>query len=566
MRELRVHETTMHPAAVLARLSLAKNRMETPEGFLEQGSGGHDQLVGSVWQRYREYLARTRSLDFDDLLLETVRLLRDHEEVRDHYRRRYRHVLVDEYQDTNHPQYEIVRLIGGGHRNVCVVGDDDQSIYGWRGADIRKILGFHRDFEGAKIVRLQTNYRSTRPILDAANLVIRKNASRHEKTLESARGAGEPVRFARLKDEVAEAQFVVEKMGALLRLEEAKPQDFAILCRTQVQFRPFEGELRANGLPYVTVGGMSFFDRKEVRDVVAYLKLAVNPRDETSLLRIVNTPPRGVGKASLDRVLAFATEHGISAGEAFERPQEIEGLSAQSVDGYRKLRAAIDGAGLTNAGRDLVPRLEQLLEAIGYRDEVARLYPEPMTREARWAGVLEVLNFAENHVRRSAEPSLHAFLEELALSSGDGPGEETENRRDGVTLMTLHAAKGLEFPHVFLVGMEEGLLPHARAVAEGGIEEERRLAYVGITRAMTTLTLSFAHERAKYGRLARSVPSRFLFEAQGTETPDGWVGVESTAQAESDEAAGPPKGRRKKAAARGRAATGRTARRRPRAR
>jgi DNA helicase-2/ATP-dependent DNA helicase PcrA len=546
MRELRVHETSMHPSALLARVSLAKNRMQTPEGYLAAGSGGRDQLVGSVWQRYRELLARTRSLDFDDLLLETVRLLRDHEAVRARYRKRFRHLLVDEYQDTNEPQYEIVRLIGGEHRNVCVVGDDDQSIYGWRGADIRKILGFPRDFKGAKVVRLETNYRSTQPILDAANKVIRKNASRHEKALQSARGAGEPVRVTRAKDEVAEAQLVVREMRNLLRLEEARPQDFAILCRTQVQFRPFEGELRANGLPYVVVGGMSFFDRKEVRDVVAYLKLAVNPRDETSLLRIINTPARGVGKSSLDRVLAFATEHGISASEAFERAPEIAGLSPQSVEGYRKLREAIDGAELAEAGRHLVSRLEKFLEAIAYRDEVSRLYPDPMTREARWAGVLEVLNFAENHVRRAAEPSLHAFLEELALTSGEAPGEEKELRKDAVMLMTLHAAKGLEFPHVFLVGMEEGLLPHARAVAEGAIEEERRLAYVGITRAMATLTMTFAFERAKYGKLARSVPSRFLFEAEGTETPEGWVGVEATSAKDEDAGGDVPAPRGKK--------------------
>jgi DNA helicase-2/ATP-dependent DNA helicase PcrA len=547
MRELRVHETAMHPSAVLAKMSLAKNKMDTPEAFLANGSGGRDQLVGSVWQRYREFLGRTRSLDFDDLLLETVRLLREHDDVRAHYRRRYKYVLVDEYQDTNHPQYEIVKQIGGEHRNVCVVGDDDQSIYGWRGADIQKILGFHHDFEGAKIVRLQTNYRSTRPILDAANAVIRKNSSRHEKALESARGHGEAVRFIRLKDETTEAQHVVREMKGLLRLEEAKPGDFAILCRTQVQFRPFEGELRANGLPYVVVGGMSFFDRKEVRDIVAYLKLAVNPRDETSLLRIINTPSRGVGKASLDRVLSFATEHGISASEAFDRAPEIEGLSPQSVEGYRKLRDALDASELEGAGDLLVSRLERFLGAIHYRDEVTRLYTDPMTREARWAGVLEVLNFAENHVRRSPEPSLHAFLEELALTSGDAPGEKTELRKDAVTLMTLHAAKGLEFPHVFLVGMEEGLLPHARAVAEGGVEEERRLAYVGITRAMTTLTMSFAFERARYGRLARSVPSRFLFEAQGTEPPEGWVGIEATAAADEDDGELPATGKKKKA-------------------
>jgi DNA helicase-2/ATP-dependent DNA helicase PcrA len=365
--------------------------------------------------------------------------------------------------------------------------------------------------------------------------VICKNAARHDKALESARGHGEPVRFTRLADETAEALFVVREMRNLLRLEEAKPQDFAILCRTQVQFRPFEGELRANGLPYVVSGGMSFFDRKEVRDIVAYLKLAVNPRDETSLLRIINTPARGVGKASLDRVLAFATNEGISAGEAFERAGEIDGLSPQAVEGYRKLREAIDGSGLPDAGDQLVVRLERFLGTIAYRDEVTRLYTDPMTREARWAGVLEVLNFAENHVRRSSEPSLHGFLEDIALTSGDTPGEQTEVRKDAVMLMTLHAAKGLEFPHVFLVGMEEGLLPHARAVAEGAVEEERRLAYVGITRAMKTLTMSFAFERAKHGRLARSTPSRFLFEAQGAELPAGWVGAEAMVVKDEDD-------------------------------
>jgi DNA helicase-2/ATP-dependent DNA helicase PcrA len=529
MRELRVHETTMHPSAVLARISLAKNRMQTPEAFLAEGEGGRDQLVGSVFQRYREALARTRSLDFDDLLLETLRLLREHPKLRAHYRERYRYLLVDEYQDTNHPQYEIVREIAGAHRNVCVVGDDDQSIYGWRGAEIGKILGFARDFEGARVVRLETNYRSTRQILEAANRVIGHNASRHAKVLRSARGEGEDVRFVRLKDETAEAQCVISEMRKLLRLEEARPRDFAVLCRTQVQFRPFEAELRANGIPYVVVGGMSFFDRKEVRDVVAFLKLALNPLDETSLLRVINTPARGVGKASLDRVLAFATEHGIPASEAFERASEIEGLKPQSVEGYQALRRLLDESGLEAAGRDLVAALGRFLDRVGYREEVNRLYPDPMTREARWAGVVEILNFAENHVRRAAEPSLHGFLEELSLSSGDEPGEKPEARGDAVTLMTLHAAKGLEFPHVFLVGMEEGLLPHARAVAEAGVEEERRLAYVGITRAMTTLTLSFAQERAKYGKRASSVPSRFLFEAQGEAIPADWVGVEAQA-------------------------------------
>jgi DNA helicase-2/ATP-dependent DNA helicase PcrA len=280
---------------------------------------------------------------------------------------------------------------------------------------------------------------------------------------------------------------------------------------------------------------MSFFDRKEVRDVVAFLKLVVNPQDETALLRVINVPPRGVGKTSIDRVVAFATEHGISASDAFERASEIEGLSAASVEGYRKLRAAIDGSGLLEAGEDLVQKLDRFLAVVGYRDEVNRLYPDPMTRDARWAGVVEVLNFAENHVHREKKPSLGAFLNDLALTSGDGPGERKQDRKDAVTLMSLHAAKGLEFPHVFLVGMEEGLMPHARAVKDGAIEEERRLAYVGITRAMDTLALSWTKERAKYGRRALSVPSRFFFEAQGEEPPDGWKGIEASLPADDED-------------------------------
>jgi DNA helicase-2/ATP-dependent DNA helicase PcrA len=527
MRELRVHETTMHPNAVLARISLAKNRLQSPAALLAEAGEGRAALVGSVYERYKETLARTRALDFDDLLLEALRLLREHAPVREQLRKRYRYLLVDEYQDTNEPQYEIVRELAARHRNVCVVGDDDQSIYGWRGADVRKILGFERDFPGAKQVRLETNYRSTQPVLDAASAVIRHNASRHEKRLVSAAGAGEPVRVLLAKDESAEAQQVVAAIRSLLRLDEARPRDFAVLCRTQVQFRAFEAELRTNGLPYVVVGGMSFFDRKEVRDVVAFLKLALHPHDETALLRVINVPSRGVGKASLDRVLSFATERGIPVSQAFEQAHAIEGLPAQAVEGYLQLRATLDESGLAAAGRDLVARLERFLDRIGYQQEVRRLYPDPMTREARWAGVVEILNFAENHVRRAVEPTLHGFLEELALTSGDEPSQDPGPRGDAVTLMTLHAAKGLEFPHVFLVGMEEGLLPHARAVAESGVEEERRLAYVGITRAMTTLTLCAALERARHGRRAPAVPSRFLFEAQGQALPSGWRGVEA---------------------------------------
>ncbi len=572
MRELRVRETTMHPSAVLARISLAKNRMETPASFLEAAAGSHDQLVAAVWERYREHLTRSRTLDFDDLLLETVRLLNEHPEVRGFCRKKYRYLLVDEYQDTNHPQYEIVREIGAGHGNVCVVGDDDQSIYGFRGADIRKILGFHRDFKGARVVRLETNYRSTRPILEAANAVIRHNSSRHEKSLVSAVGEGAPVRLTRLADEMIEARFVVEEILTLVRRGEGRLSDVAVLFRTQVQPRPFEAELRARGIPYVLVGGMSFFDRKEVRDVVAFLKVASNPDDEQAFLRVVNTPPRGIGKTTLDRVLAFATTEGISAPRAFARAEEIEGVSEDAVEAYDDFRARLTSAGVENATHDLVARLGSLLEAVDYKSEIRRLYSDPMTREARWAAVEEMLNFAENYTRRSPSPTLAGFLEELALTSGDEPSER-ESPGEAVTLMTLHAAKGLEFPHVFLVGMEEGLLPHARAVADGGLEEERRLAYVGITRAMRMLTLSFVSERAKYGKRVAAMPSRFVFEMRGKTPPEDWVPVEASLaegsveeprKRDTESSAGPAGGRKDARRGRRSRASGGSPRKRPR--
>lgn len=521
MRELRIHEQTMPPSVVQARISLAKNRLETPD---DQGN----DLVAAVWERYQEYLTRTRSVDFDDLLLMTLDLLREHRAVRSRLRKRFQYVLVDEYQDTNRPQYEIVREIVGGHKNVCVVGDDDQSIYGWRGADVRKILGFHRDFKGATIVRLETNYRSTTPILDAANAVIRQNPSRHEKTLRAARGDGAPVRLTRLNDEMAEARFVVEEIQTLVRRREAGLEDIGILFRTQVQPRAFEAELRAAGIPYVLVGGMSFFDRKEVRDVVAFLKLVVNPDDETALVRVINTPPRGIGKTTIDRALAAATERSVPVQSVFASG---DGIPPAALEGYTKLAGVLTNSSLANEGCDLVAGVKDLLDRLDYRTEVRRLYPDPVTRGARWAAVEEIFNFAENYSTKAPTPTLAGFLEELALSSGDDVDDREDSGR-GVTLMTLHSAKGLEFPHVFLVGLEEGLLPHARSVEEGGIEEERRLAYVGITRAMRTLTLSYCSQRARYGKRSAVMPSRFLFEMRGKEPPEDWVPVEAAREEE----------------------------------
>ena len=527
LRELHIPEAKIQPGALQSVISLQKNRLVTPEQFLDRASDDREELIGRAWKRYEEQLQRARLLDFDDLLLRMRDLLRG-TKLRKEYQERFRYVLVDEFQDTNGPQYEIVNAICKKHQNLCAVGDDDQSIYGWRGADITKILGFEKDYRGAKIVRLETNYRSTAPILSAANRVIQNNPSRHEKELVSAAGDGIPVRVARMEDEIAEADGIVLEILESVRRRQSRLSDYAILFRTAIQPRAFEAQLRARAVPYDLVGGMSFFDRKEIRDVLAYMKLAANPLDEASFLRIVNRPARGVGKVSLDRALEFATQQGISVTRAFERADEIEKLSPTAVAAVAELRKILLWMRDKQPGADLVAWLIDLLEVVGYRSEVNKSYAEDKTREDRWNTVKGMYDFAENYVRRSEEPSLDGFLEEILLSDqGDRyKDKDSGERREVVTLMTLHASKGLEFPIVYVVGCEEGLLPHMRSVAEDGLEEERRLMYVGITRAEKRLTLSWASQRSKYGTRSVSMPSRFLYEAKGQSPPSEWVAVE----------------------------------------
>ena len=522
LRELRIPEAGLRPHELLARISLAKSRLDSPERWLERPGDDNHELVGRAWIKYQQLLRRSRRLDFDDLLLECLRLVDQNADVLAELRGRFRYLLVDEYQDTNVPQFEILRRLAGEHRNIAVVGDDDQSIYGWRGADIKKILSFEQHFPGAKVVTLETNYRSTDVILGLANRLIAHNRGRHEKTLRSAIGSGDPPTAVCMRDEETEAEQIVAEIQGLVE-RGAHYDDFAILFRTATQARPFEAELRMKEIPYDLVGGMSFFDRKEVRDILAYLRLLANPKDETSLLRIINCPPRGVGKTTIDRALAHATAEGITIAEAFAQAERIERINPAAVDAVlrllkrlRALRARFP------KGNQLVPLCERLIEEVAYRGEVDRIYPEPSEAEKRWQGVLEVLNFAENYVRRSKRPGLIGFLNELALTQSDMTSSDKE-RRLRVTLMSLHASKGLEFPRVYLVGCEEGILPHRRSAAEDGVEEERRLAYVGVTRAQRHLTISWCAERARAGHRVRCHPSRFLLEIQGKEPPADWV-------------------------------------------
>ncbi|MFO1010870.1 MAG: UvrD-helicase domain-containing protein [Planctomycetota bacterium] len=521
LRELRIGEASIQPSVLQGKISLMKNKLMSSESFLSTAADDQDELVGRAWKMYEEHLRRARTVDFDDLLLFTLQLLRTNEKVRTELEQRFRYVMVDEYQDTNGPQYEIVKLIAGRHKNLCVVGDDDQSIYGWRGADVTKILSFEKDFRGAKVIRLETNYRSTAEILEAANKVIANNPNRHAKTLRSALGKGEAIVMLRGDDEASEADAAAKEIAERVRLNHSKYSDFAVLFRTQTQPRAFEEQFRLRAIPYVLVGGMSFFDRKEVRDVLAYLRLAHNPRDEVSFLRVVNCPPRGIGKGSIDKAVDIATQHGISVVKVFETPELAAELPAATVDAVRTFRNTMS-VFAADPGEALVGWIRQLLEAVNYRGEVDRAYPDPKTREERWQGVMDVLDMAENHVRRTRKASLATFLEALTLDAEDSRGDDKQQKKDAVTLMTLHSAKGLEFERVYLVGVEEGILPHARSVAEDTVEEERRLMYVGITRAKRHLTITLTKSRSKYGTRVDSHPSRFLYEMKGETPPKDW--------------------------------------------
>jgi DNA helicase-2/ATP-dependent DNA helicase PcrA len=546
LRELRIAETRIQPGALQSRISLQKNKLMDPERFLASPGDDMDELVGRAWKRYDEQLRRTASIDFDDMLLLTVKLLREQDDVRKAAEERFRYVMVDEYQDTNEPQYEIVRLIAGGHRNLCVVGDDDQSIYGWRGADVSKILGFENDFPGAVVVRLETNYRSREPILDAANKVIRNNPQRHEKALRSALGPGAEVQVRSLPDEMVEADQVTREIIDLVAREKAVYKEIAILFRTATQPRVFEEHLRARAIPYRLVGGMSFFDRKEVRDVLAYLRLVANPDDEVSLLRIINRPSRGIGKTTIDRLVAHATEKGVPVTHALQDAEHVEGIGPAAVEAIQGLREMLAGYGERDPGKQLVDWIRDLLEKVNYRAEVDKTYPDDKTREERWSTTSGILDLAENHVRRKKTPTLGTFLQDLTLAGEDS--DDKPKDQDSVTLMTLHAAKGLEFPRVYLVGMEEGLLPHKRSVEEDSIEEERRLAYVGITRAQEFLTLTASQTRSKYGHRGPSMPSRFLYELTGRTPPDTWRAIDAPPDPvqKAEEAARKAKKKRKK--------------------
>ncbi len=546
LRDVHVGPEKLRPGDLIAIVGGWKTRGIDATAAMGVARNDKEELAALAYGRYAEALRAAGAVDFDDLLLRTVELFERAPEAQLAEARRFDHVLIDEYQDTNDLQYRIVRALAGRHRNLCVVGDDDQSIYGWRGAEVTHILSFKSDWPGAKVVRLEENYRSRAPILEAANRLIAFNRSRHDKVLRPMRGGGTEPRILRFDDEVVEAQMIV---GEIRRRVEAPPGEresagaFAILFRTNEQPRPFEMELRRAKLPYVLVGGQSFYDRREVRDVLAYLKVLVNPEDEVSLLRILNVPTRGVGQGTAQVLIRRAVEAACPVWHVLTG--SLPELPAATVERLVAFRSLIEGyaARLETQSPSVV--LRSLIGEIDYRSELERVYKTASDVESRWASVEEVVSSLARHEERSKDPDVRSFLDDLALDAQDADDEDPKAHRS-VKLMTLHSAKGLEFPHVFMVGMEEDILPHKRSVGEEGtrgIDEERRLAYVGVTRGMESVSLSFTRSRMKWGTSRPSIPSRFLAELQGDAERARRIAAAAEARrvrAEADGAGGTP--------------------------
>jgi DNA helicase-2/ATP-dependent DNA helicase PcrA len=517
------------PRGIHAQISNAKNQLIGPDEYLRRVSSFYDQTVAEVYELYQRTLFRSNAVDFDDLLMLTVEVLERFPEARERWQKAFRYVLVDEYQDTNHAQYRLLQLLADEHRNVFAVGDPDQSIYRFRGADIRNILEFERDFAGTEIVALEQNYRSTNAILGAANAIIEHNRERKPKRLFSELGEGDPVQIIEVEDEHAEARFVAAEIARQVD-EGLSASDIAVFYRTNAQSRVLEDVLVRQQIPYQVIGGPRFYERAEVKDVVAYLTAIDNTSDAVALMRIANRPRRGIGDTSIRRLVTHADALGISWWDATADP-EAAGLAPASARAVRGFRTVMES--LMASAQELA--VDELVEAVLDRSGMIEAYEAERTIEARGRieNLQELVGVAREYRARSEEPSLSGFLQEISLVS-----DQDELRGDDggvVTLMTIHNAKGLEFRAVFVIGMEEGIFPHSRSIEENEIEEERRLCYVGMTRAMEQLTLTHAMARTLFGRREYNLGSRFLDELPATVVrerlrPSSWSGYASSSR------------------------------------
>ena len=518
LRDVRVGDKALKPSDLISRISRWKMASVDETQALDYAEDDRDILASMAYKKYQKTLRARGAVDFDDLLLLTNKLFDQHPDVLRKYQTMFQYVQVDEYQDTNGVQFELIESLVREHQNLCVVGDDDQSIYGFRGAEVTHILGFSKHFPTAKVIRLEENYRCTDKILELANNLIKKNKGRHDKTLRANKPNGAEVAFKSYPDEHTESEQVVYEIRYLIEELKVQPRDIAILFRTNEQPRVFETELRSQRVPYILIGGQSFFDRRETRDLMAYLKTLNSTTDELSMLRIINTPARGIGQSTTEKLIKRALKQGRTLWQVMndlagdkDIPNKARGAIGefcQLIDSYAERMQSEPG--------NMAEICNDLLKEINYEYEIERQYKDEGQQIRRTGMLEEFVETIDHYVRNSDDPSLNDFLETTALMGRDEENDKDEQlANNSVRLMTLHSAKGLEFPRVYMVGMEENLLPHKRSV-EGSakdIAEERRLAYVGITRAQEHLTLTRAKTRMKFGKRKEMIPSRFIMEA-----------------------------------------------------
>ena len=509
LKKLNLDDKQFTPRSVLGTISSAKNVLMDAKAFAAKASDFYEQKVADVYALYQEKLRENNAVDFDDLLFLAVRLLQENEEVREKYQSRFQYILVDEYQDTNHAQYALTKILAARWRNICVVGDADQSIYAWRGADIRNIIDFTRDYPDAASIKLEQNYRSTKTILHAANAVIDNNESRPKKTLWTENPTGNKIIHYQAQTEHDEADYIAGVIYNRHEISHEPYGDMAILFRTNAQSRVLEEKLMRYAIPYTMVGGTKFYDRKEIKDVLAYLRLLYNPEDSLSLTRIINVPKRNIGATTMEHVAAYAEAQGISLFEALSSTDEIP-VTKRAKASLENFAAMIFDLLNDIEGKDVLSLIETVIKQTGYGDMLDKEAEHDPQGESRKENVGEFLSVAKDYMDSNPEGNLQDFLENVALVSDVDDFESSDSK---VTLMTLHAAKGLEFPVVFLTGLDEGLFPHSRTLMDPAqVEEERRLAYVGITRTERQLYVTNAVTRTMYGRISAYMPSRFLAE------------------------------------------------------
>ncbi|OAS85640.1 MULTISPECIES: DNA helicase PcrA [Metabacillus] len=511
LKEKNLDPKKYEPRSLLGSISSAKNELITPEEYDKSANSHYEQMVSDVYREYQKKLRKNQSLDFDDLIMTTIQLFQRVPEVLESYQRKFQYIHVDEYQDTNRAQYMLVKLLASRFKNLCVVGDSDQSIYRWRGADIANILSFEKDYPQANVILLEQNYRSTKLILEAANEVIKRNSNRKPKKLWTENQQGAKITYYRADSEAAEGQFVAGRIKQLVDSGQRKLSEIAILYRTNAQSRIIEEVLLKSNLNYTIVGGIKFYDRKEIKDLLAYLRLIANPDDDISLARIINVPKRGVGSTSVDKIANYAIDNDLSLFQALDEIEQI-GVSARVINALVEFRELIRNLGNMQDYLSVTELAEEIIEKSGYR-EMLKL-EKTIEAQSRLENIDEFLSVTQTFEKQNEDKSLVAFLTDLALVSDiDKLEEDEQEQSDALVLMTLHSAKGLEFPVVFLIGLEEGVFPHSRSLMEEDeMEEERRLAYVGITRAEKDLFITNAQMRTLFGRTSMNPESRFISE------------------------------------------------------